>query len=484
MYKKNNYFNLNLFIRKNKNKPLIQNINNRTITYSQFYKRSLELYNFFDGIGLKKEDKIIIKLDNCIEYLHIYLSCLIGGFVASPIDPKIKDERYSEIKKILNPQLIIEKKEQIKFLKSKKKINEKVNTNNEFLIIQTSGTTGDSKGILFDLKAIINSSINFAKISNLDANSIVYHHLPMYYMPGVLNTFFSPLISGSKIVLGSMTSSKEILNFWKMPIKYKVNNLNLTPSMCFSLCSIFRGNIKEKKEIKKIKNIIAFGSPLYSSIKKKFKSIFDINLRHCYGITECGGPLTVQSLKKSQQMDDCGIFGAKTIFEIRNKINGRGKIFVKNNFLMKGYATLKGLVVSKDKRNFFETGDVGYLKNNQLYITGREKEIIKKGGELISLGLIESKVMENDQILEAASITIKDELMSEKIILFVSLIQPKIANKANIIESLYHYLSLKLKKIEIPDKIKIISEIPKNRNGKTNKIYLNNLCKKKLDEKN
>jgi len=121
MYKKNNYFNLNLFIRKNKNKPLIQNINNRTITYSQFYKRSLELYNFFDGIGLKKEDKIIIKLDNCIEYLHIYLSCLIGGFVASPIDPKIKDERYSEIKKILNPQLIIEKKEQIKFLKSKKK---------------------------------------------------------------------------------------------------------------------------------------------------------------------------------------------------------------------------------------------------------------------------------------------------------------------------------------------------------------------------
>ena len=121
MYEKNNYFNLNLFIKKNKNKPLIQNINNRTITYGQFYKKSLELYNFFNIMGLKKEDKIIIKLDNCIEYLHIYLSCLIGGFVACPIDPEIKNERYSEIKKILNPQLIIEKKEQIKFLKSKKK---------------------------------------------------------------------------------------------------------------------------------------------------------------------------------------------------------------------------------------------------------------------------------------------------------------------------------------------------------------------------
>ena len=146
--------------------------------------------------------------------------------------------------------------------------------------------------------------------------------------------------------------------------------------------------------------------------------------------------------------------------------------------------TLKGLVESKAKRNFFETGDFGYLKNNLLYITGREKEIIKKGGELISLGLIESKVMENDQILEAAAITIKDELMSEKIILFVSLIQSKIANKTNIIELLYDYLTLKLKKIEIPDEIKIISEIPKNKNDKTDKNYLKNLCNKTLNEKN
>ena len=92
--------------------------------------------------------------------------------------------------------------------------------------------------------------------------------------------------------------------------------------------------------------------------------------------------------------------------------------------------------------------------------------------------------MENDQILEAAAITIKDELMSEKIILFVSLIQSKIANKTNIIGLLYDYLNLKLKKIEIPDEIKIISEIPKNKNDKTDKNYLKNLCNKTLNEKN
>ena len=68
---------------------------------------------------------------------------------------------------------------------------------------------------------------------------------------------------------------------------------------------------------------------------------------------------------------------------------------------------------------FFDTGDIGEYIDGILFIKGRSKDIVKKGGEILSLNFIENMAMKNDNVLECAAVGKQDTLMGETIILFI-----------------------------------------------------------------
>ena len=143
---------------------------------------------------------------------------------------------------------------------------------------------------------------------------------------------------------------------------------------------------------------------------------------------------------------------------------------------MRGYLkSFARIEKPKLQNGYFETGDCGYYDQNRLYYTGRSKELIKVGGELVSLNLIENIVLKSNLIFECAALGIKDVLSGEKIILFVVFKKKKISNKIN---RLFNYLKKNLKTIELPKKIVPIPEMPKTKSGKIIKreisdMYLN-----------
>ena len=73
---------------------------NHNITYEEFFISTLKLINYFKKKGIKKNSKILILSDNCLNYLIILAACLFGGHVACPVDPTMKSERLKELKKI------------------------------------------------------------------------------------------------------------------------------------------------------------------------------------------------------------------------------------------------------------------------------------------------------------------------------------------------------------------------------------------------
>ena len=87
---------------------------------------------------------------------------------------------------------------------------------------------------------------------------------------------------------------------------------------------------------------------------------------------------------------------------------------------MKGYVTSDGFKkLTTDKNGFFDTGDIGEYIDGILFIKGRSKDIVKKGGEILSLNFIENMAMKNDNVLECAAVGKQDTLMGETIILFI-----------------------------------------------------------------
>ena len=137
---------INKIIKKNRNQIFIKDlINDEEITFKKFYEKSINIVSYFKTKKLKEGSKIMIQMENSIEYLYVVFACLLGNYIVCPIDTEIKAEKLKKLEKILNPSLKIKKRNHVKF--SNKKIKIQIKKNSPFMIIFTSGTTGEPKGI-------------------------------------------------------------------------------------------------------------------------------------------------------------------------------------------------------------------------------------------------------------------------------------------------------------------------------------------------
>ena len=131
---------------------------------------------------------------------------------------------------------------------------------------------------------------------------------------------------------------------------------------------------------------------------------------------------------------------------------------------MKGYITDKGFELPKTYNGYYNTGDLGNYENNLLFVNGRKREIIKKGGELIFLSVIENAALQNKNVLEAAALGKKDIIAGEEPYLIV--VFKENSSPSNNIENLGIFLRERLRPIEVPKKIIISSKLSKTKSGK------------------
>ncbi len=453
-------------------KTLVVDTLNKKITYSDFFISTLRLINYLKKKGIKKNSKILILSDNCSNYLILLAACLLGGYVACPVDPTLKSERLDQLKKIYKIDYTIKDVSKLIFNDIVSDTNLIDYKDTDCLIIASSGTTGSPKGILFSSNSILKSSQSFSALANYDDKTRILHCLPMFYMGGILDTFFACLFSGSTIVLDKRFSIANVLNFWDFPKKMNCNFLFLTPSIIAAICAVYIPKFEIKKHVEKYKSIFATGSYLYPEIREKFYKIFDKKIFACYGVTELGGPIAIQSLEDTF-LDFCvGTSSSDVKISIKKDQDGAKIVMIKAPFFMKGYLTKEGIEIPKTLDGYYDTGDIGDYKDGLLFIKGRKRDIIKKGGELISLALIENAALQNKSVLEAAAIGKKDTLAGEDLYLIITINGKFSLNEK--IQEVRNFLSKKLRPIEMPKKIIITSHMPKTSSGK---IIKNSLLK-------
>ena len=203
--------------------------------------------------------------------------------------------------------------------------------------------------------------------------------------------------------------------------------------------------------------IITTGSYLYKSIANQFKKTFGINLCQCYGVTEVGGSITLQE----NFLKPIGSLG-KTTKGIKIHLSKNKEIMIKSKYMFEGYQ--EGLKIKKFKKTYFASGDLGQFVKNELLIIGRKKEIIKKGGEPVSLLKIEDITLNFSAVKDVQAKGISSEFWGE--IIELDVVFKKGDENQKSIEDLKKYLIQSLSPIEYPSKINMVNYIPKTSIGK------------------
>lgn len=436
--------------------------------------------------GVKNRSRVIIFLDNSWFYVIIYLVAIKMGFTLIPVETSTKTKKILEILKSLKADFILTEeifKENFSSLRksllilfdikriAKKKFiksnyeNIEIDLEREYLIVSSSGTSGNQKFIVHSLKTLLNFGLNHNKYHGLNSEVRLYHLWSMAYMAGILNTIFCPFLLGGTIVFDKKFSPSSGMFFWDFIFSNKINVVWLSPTMVNSILILDRCRVTKQQIRKGVQYIFAATSKLADKSFDEFFDKYGVKLIQNYGLSEL--PLISSNFVSKKNS------AGEALPQIQLKIDKSKEVIVKANAPFLGYIDTKinKIVPSKD---WFQTGDLGeFIHNKNLNIIGRKKEIIIKGGINISPLEVENEIKAYLKNIEVAVVGVSDYFYGEKICVF------SIINKVKKVD-LEELCKKVLPNFQIPDYYFFIEKIPYTHNGKVQRFKLKKIAEKKI----
>ena len=315
----------------------------------------------------------------------------------------------------------------------------------EVLVLFTSGTTGTKKVVPHRLGDMLVSAATICLSWNLTPQDTNCNLMPLFHVGGIVRQVFSPVLSGGCVICCPNFDSSI---FWSLLNNRAFNWYYAAPTMHQIIISTGKENIKarvggresnlrEKVSHPRLRMIANAAGGLLPSLATELRKTFHANVLPSYGMTEC---MPISSPPYNYQLErpgtsgvavgpDIAIFdtdvvsasGGGTEPERLLPMKG-GSICVRGEPCFHGYGLTDGVHHQPEgagKESFlpggwFNTGDLGYLDSDGfLYITGRSKEVINRGGEIISPLEVEEAVVSHTDVLACVAFTAPHDVLQE-----------------------------------------------------------------------
>lgn len=379
------------------------------IYYRKIIQDSDYIIKNFDS----KRSLIFILCDNDYETVVSYIACLRSDHIPYLLDFNLPEKKINELIKLYKPRYLICKKKTLSLLKKFKLKNSfynnrifetafRMHTINEklFLLLSTSGTTGDPKLVRLSKDNLITNTNQIIDYLKIDKSHRSVSTLPIYYTYGlsILNTH---LYSGGSIYITKKTFFEKI--FWKNFYNFKINNFGGVPFNYQILLKLNFSNMITKY----IRYITQAGGKLHENDYFKIEKICEkkkIKFISMYGQTEATSRMSYIPWNKRKLMKGSigkpikgGEFFLYSGEKKVKKINVEGEIVFKGNNVCLGYSfNSNDLSKGDENKGVLRTGDLGvYDRNENIKITGRKSRFVKIHGLRINLDEIEKALLED-----------------------------------------------------------------------------------------
>lgn len=390
-----------------------------SISYRELPKKLEEVASGLDAQGLQVGDRIALSLSSSFDHVVMSLAAWCAGIITVPLDNK-RDTKEASFFKIRTSHSVLVIREMISDQRHFSKWLSDISR--VAMILFTSGTTGSPKGVELTLNNLCINAKSIGEWLRLSGNDVFLVVLPMHH---INSTTFSlaVLLAGGKLVLTPGYSSSR---FWHQIARSGATVTSVVPSILFD-------QLARKSEFENVKSGIQLSrvqvgsAPVVAHTVLEFIRSFGIPLYQGYGQTETslrvtGVPLDLPASIYNSLLEENSIGTPMPWAQV--EVMNKDGVFVSENqegeLVVSGPAVMRGYIGGEDafRGDFFLTGDLGFFRiingRRYFFLTGREKEIIIKGGINISPVAVENALKKvSSQIDQVYVVGVKDSRYGE-----------------------------------------------------------------------
>ncbi|WP_144481022.1 class I adenylate-forming enzyme family protein [Cytobacillus oceanisediminis] len=342
-----------------------------------------------------------------------------------------------------------------------------VHRNDTAVILYTSGTTGNPKGVLLTHKNLYTNAVNSAAHNETDIG-VTIGVLPLAHVYGltISNTCY---LTGSSIVVFSRFDPQEI---FKAIETYKVRSFSAVPAMIHAMVGSPQA---DQYDTSSLEWIGSGSAPLPIALLNGFRQRFGAKVLEGYGLSEAAPIVTAHNKKIDIKPGSVGIPIPGVQIKIIDDEGRELPIGEVGELLVAGDSVTPGYYQNKEETNrvirdgWLHTGDMAKVdEDGYLFIVDRKKDLVIRGGFNIYPRDIEELLNAHESVSEAAVIGVPDERMGEEIVACV--VRNPETDPSE--EELIQYCQDHLARNKTPKRIVFMESLPRNGVGKILKTRL------------
>jgi acyl-CoA synthetase (AMP-forming)/AMP-acid ligase II len=417
----------------------------------------------------------------------VWLVALAGGYELIPLSPEASLQTVEEIAETRKPTLVINKPRGTKAgwrlnnaVHARVELNSLLSSlpqdftaligapDNGSVVLSTSGSTGKPKLLVLSAQRLLVSAKQIAKVHELTADDRGMTVLPLFHINAPVVSLLTSVVSGGQVLFAKKHSST---NFWKWVKQYQPTWISLVPAVATMLLQIPK---PQKSVTENVRFVRSASAPLAAATLKSFEHEFGLPLIETYGISEAAATIASNPLPPAEhKISSVGkpVPGIEMRVCESNSLHAVdqgtiGEVCINGEAVIERYEAGRGNDSFED--GWLRTGDLGYFdEDGYLFLVGRSKDIIIRGGENIFPVEIESVILEQPWIREVAVVGKHDSIYGEAIVAFVGT-SAKRPDRAQ----LEQHLKQRLTSVQQPSEIHFLSALPKTSSNKIDKVAL------------
>lgn len=482
------------------------------LTYSRLFSHVDNVTQTLNAMGFGRHDRLAIVLPNGPEMASAFLA-IAACATSAPLNPAYRAQEYKFYLKDLNAKALIidaaldspargvarglgipvielaSTGEAAGLFtlagnaRGSTKQNGFAQPDDVALMLHTSGTTSRPKMVPLTHRNICTSAANIRRTLQLTKQDRCLNVMPLFHIHGLMAATLASLTGGGSLVC---TSGFDSVRFFDWLETYQPTWYTAVPTMHQAILAATHDH-PEMIARHSLRFIRSSSSSLPPTVMSGLEEIFQAPVIESYGMTEASHQMTSNPLPPHQRKPgSVGIPAGPKVSIMDEKSAGlletgeAGEIVIQGENVTHGYVNNAAANRKAFTDGWFRTGDQGYIDDDgYLFITGRLKEMILRGGENIAPREVDEILLGHPAVAQAVTFSVPHSSLGEDVSAAVVLRENSVATESELRQFAFDRLA----DYKVPSQILTVNQIPKGPTGKLQRIGLHEKLANEMQHK-